>query len=542
MLFSADNVILPKNRNKDPMNNKSTRPSALRGFAVSALTLAILSTTAVTAVAAEPTNVCTPMKVNVFQAVNPTSKASILTTSANEITSAAKYSFTENKGTAFKAATTPKEGLVPVHRMFKNGDFVWMPKHTGSNEYQTAQTKYGYTDQGVNFFASVKPVDCGVPVYRLLNGSKHRQVATTAERDALVKAGWKYENISFYVVPADKVVAPTPAPTTPIPTPAPTTPAPTTPPVVTPPVVTPAPTPVPTINPNDADKKFSIAVIPDTQQEVGTDTRFAQRNQWLVQNKATSDLRYVIHTGDVVNWDTPTHNQYEVASKAMKVLDDAKIPQSLAIGNHDTAAVGVGGSAADPTRTRQLVRDTSTFNSYFNTSRYQNINGTFEAGKIDNNYTTFRAGGGDWLVLTLELWPREAAVQWAKKVVAEHPHHNVIVNTHSYLEGNSTIGTSGSYGDKSPQYLYDNLIKVYPNIKMVFSGHVGEAGYREDTGVNGNKIVSYLGTFHSGSTNPVRMLEIDTEKGTLTTKFFGPSNGSTWVQYDRTTTGFTLTK
>jgi len=504
------------------MNKKSTRPSALRGVAVSALTLAILSTTAITAVAAEPTNVCTPMKVNVFQSANPATGASILTTSANEITSAAKYNFTENKGTAFKAATTAKDGLVPVHRMFKNGDFVWMPKHAGSNEYQAAQTKYGYTDQGVNFYASVKPVDCGVPVYRLLKGSKHRQVATTADRDALVKAGWTYENISFYVVAADKVS--TPAPTTPAPTstPAPTTPAPT--------------------NPNDADKKFSIAVIPDTQQEVGTDTRFAQRNQWLVQNKATSDLRYVIHTGDVVNWDTPTHNQYEVASKAMKVLDDAKIPQSLAIGNHDTAAVGVGGSAADPTRTRQLVRDTSTFNSYFNVSRYPNIEGTFEAGKVDNNYTTFRAGGGDWLVLTLELWPREAAVQWAKKVVADHPHHNVIVNTHSYLEGNSTIGTSGGYGDKSPQYLYDNLIKVYPNIKMVFSGHVGEAGYREDTGVNGNKIVSYLGTFHSSSTNPVRMLEIDTEKGTLTTKFYGPSNGSTWVQYDRTTTGFTLTK
>jgi hypothetical protein len=527
-----------------------TRSLRLQGVSATILAVTVLPLTGMSASAATVTpttqdKTCATLQTNVFKTDNPVSSASLLTKSANEVESAKKYGFTESKGISFLASSTAKENLVPVYRMFKNGDFVYIPKHAGSNEFETAQTKYGYVAQQIEFYASVKQLDCGLPVTRLGKGDKHRFTTDAADKAALIKAGWRDEGVKFYgKAYKAPVVTPVPAPTpTPTPTKPPVVVTPTpTPAPTNPPVVTPAPAPTPTVNPADADGKFSIAVIPDTQQEVGTDTRFTQRNQWLVQNRTTTDLRYVIHTGDVVNWDTPTHNQYEVASKAMKVLDDAKVPQSLAIGNHDTAAVGVGGSAADPTRTRQLVRDTSTFNSYFNVNRYPNINGTYEPGKIDNNYTTFKAGGYDWMVVTLELWPREGAVNWAKNVVATHPNHNVIINTHSYLEGNSTIGQSGSYGEKSPQYVYDNLTKVYPNIKMVFSGHVGEAGYREDTGVNGNKIVSYLGTFHSGSTNPVRLLEIDTVKGTLTNKISGPSNGTTFPQYDKVTSGITLVK
>ena len=51
------------------------------------------------------------------------------------------------------------------------------------------------------------------------------------------------------------------------------------------------------------------------------------------------------------------------------------------------------------------------------------------------------AGGYNWMVLTLELWPRNEAVDWAQAVAA-HPKHNVIVVTHSYLNANGTIYTS----------------------------------------------------------------------------------------------------
>ena len=65
--------------------------------------------------------------------------------------------------------------------------------------------------------------------------------------------------------------------------------------------------------------------------------------------------------------------------------------------------------------------------------------GYFEAGKVDNTYSRFDAGGRHWLVLNLELWPRTAVVAWAQPVVASHPDDNVIVATHSYLTASGAI-------------------------------------------------------------------------------------------------------
>ena len=304
---------------------------------------------------------------------------------------------------------------------------------------------------------------------------------------------------------------------------------------VTAPVANPAPEvpPAPPTNPApptvpptpEVDPTFTIAVIPDTQQDVFS-TRISNRAQWLVANRDALDLEFVLHTGDVVNWDTPTHDQFVDASKQLKPLDDAKVPTTLAIGNHDTFAVGVGGSARDARYTRQYVRDTTAFNTYFPATRY-GVEGTFEPNKIDNNYQLFSAGGEDWMILTLELWPRAEAVEWAKKVVAQHADRNVIVMTHSYLEGNGTISTSAGYGATSPKSLYDTLISKYPNIRMVFSGHVGAGTSRTDTGVNGNKIVSYLGAYHSNTANPIRLVEIDTQNDTINTRVYSPNNNQT---------------
>ena len=43
--------------------------------------------------------------------------------------------------------------------------------------------------------------------------------------------------------------------------------------------------------------------------------------------------------------------------------------------------------------TRIYQRDTRTFNSYFNASRYTKVGGAFESGKVDNMYSLYEAGG-----------------------------------------------------------------------------------------------------------------------------------------------------
>lgn len=310
-----------------------------------------------------------------------------------------------------------------------------------------------------------------------------------------------------------------------------------------------------------AAQTFTVAVFPDTQNEVfGTDPRIRQRSQWLVQQRQALNLRFVNHIGDVVNWGWLQRSQFDVASAGMRPLEAAGIPYSLSIGNHDTAAVGhdnrpgrgYGGGAyvnnpecrerlgAVACDTKKLVRRTTEFNDYFSAARFGAVKGVFEAGKVDNTYSTFTAGGRQWMVLNLELWPRAAAVDWAKRVVAAHPRHNVIVSTHAYLDGDRAgISTSnGGYGSTSPRYLWDQLISQFPNVKVVLSGHVGSGAVRQDTTRHGTKVVSLLQAFHSADGNPVRLLRIDPAQDSIHTWVTSPNGrGGSFARHTHTVGG-----
>ncbi len=481
---------------------------------------------------------CSAFNDPVQQVVKPKNDVTLASVWTSEVAGAADYGFTSDLGTAFLASKTSAEGLVEVHRLYRSirQDFLY----SADPQEWTALTEglLDYEDQGRSFYASPIAAPCLVPVFRYEKGGRHRLAASAADRGALVTDGWSYEGISFYAALAPGDVAPDPDPT---PTPTPTgTPRPDT--DATP---TPTPTPTPTATATatqppggGGDTVFSFAAMPDTQQEVLStkDTRFANRTNWLVQQRTALDLRWVAHSGDVHNWDTPAHDQYEVSSKAMKVLEDANIPYTLTIGNHDTMATGTGGGARDATKTRILQRDTTTFNTYYNASRYGVVSGAFEANKVDNIYATYNAGGLKWMVLVLELWPRQTVVDWAKTVVASHPDHNVIVATHDFISEGG-IEQGAGYGELTPQQVFDQMVSVYPNVKMTISGHTGYASNRVLTGKNGNKIYSFLQTFHSNTTNPVRLFTIDTQADTIKTWIYAPYTDTTYGAYSQTITG-----
>ena len=135
------------------------------------------------------------------------------------------------------------------------------------------------------------------------------------------------------------------------------------------------------------------------------------------------------------------------------------------------------------------------------------------------------------MVLNLELWQRTEVIDWAASVVAAHPHANVIVVTHSYLNGDSTIyGSNGGYGSNSPQTLYDRVISKYPNVKLVFSGHTGVAGGRTDS-PNGNKVASFLANEPGDGKDWVSLIHIDTQTGTVSRTLYAPDGDYTFTQY-----------
>ncbi|MFT3942533.1 MAG: metallophosphoesterase [Ancrocorticia sp.] len=479
---------------------------------------------------------CDVLSDPIYSSTNTNVQSDLLTPWKTEHDKArTKNGFSANAGVIGYGSTRAKTGLVPVARLYKakTVDFAWA---VGSADVAQLKSQGFVVQEASNFYAAAKSASCTVPVHRFEKGGNYAFAETAAERKSLTAAGWKDQGAKFHLKSAGTTPTPTPTPKP-----------------------TPTPTPKPTPTPSPAEETFSFAVMPDTQVETNwyADPRMNNRAQWLVDNKSKLNLKYVLHTGDVVNWGALDPSQFTVARKSFDILDKANIPYSLAIGNHDAMAVGhdgvpgsrnYGGSAyannpeckeklGAKCDTRLLIRDTKAFNKNFPIGTIKNVGGVFEAGKIDNNWTTFSADGADWLVLTLEFHARAEAITWAQNVVKSHPNHNVILQTHSYLTGSGAISQSNAgYGATTGQYLFDNLIAKYPNIKMVFSGHTGQGKTKVHTGANGNKILSYLGAFHSAKSNPVRIVTIDADTGVVKTTVEAPSTKSTWTQYSTTDT------
>lgn len=456
------------------------------------------------------TSPCTSLSSPVYSSIDPSNQSGFLTTSSAEASAITRRgSYQQLLGALFEASTGPGNGLVAVHRLYRsaNHDYLWS---ADTNEIGTAVHDGGYVDQTTAFYAARSAADCLVGVHSFLYRGQHRLVVDAAELLRLKGMGWRDQGVVFYAVPS-KVSAS-------------------------------AGTATPS---STAAAPFTIAVMPDTQLEVvkAGDRRLEDRSVWLVQNQQRLNLAFALHTGDLVDH-TAKREQYPRARAGLAPLQAAGIPFTMAIGNRDTAVTcsGEGETCVGPV-VKQELRDTSVYNHYFSTKDFKDVQGTFEHGKVDNEYATYSAGGLSWLVLTLELWPRPEVVAWANQVVSAHPHANVIVATHSYMTASGGIQqTNGGYGTTSPQYLFDHLVKQHTNIKFVFSGHTGAFAHRVDTGVHGNKIYSFLQAIHDPTANPVRLFQVDPGHRSVKTWIYAPDTSRTYAGSEKTVTGLTWAK
>lgn len=321
-----------------------------------------------------------------------------------------------------------------------------------------------------------------------------------------------------------------------------------------------------------AENIFTFASIPDTQVEVGSTSgalRFNNRLQWLADNKAALNLKYVWQVGDLQDWDDATHSHYVRASDGLRILEQANIPYGLTVGNHDTNAVCTGGGACPGANTSLEFRSINTWHMYYPPSRFAGLTtlctefGMFDArlmaaapvgisttnqnhpqfikdrcaqrNTTDNAYRTFTAGGLKWILINYEMWPRQAVQEWMETVLERYPNHNAILFTHMHLNGDGTVaGDFGGYGSPqgTPQMVQANIVTKFPNVRFTFSGHTGIAACNTFTGVNGNKIYSYLDNRREGSPPPnhVRLIKINVAARTATSELYVPQSGQTLSQ------------
>ena len=210
---------------------------------------------------------------------------------------------------------------------------------------------------------------------------------------------------------------------------------------------------------------------------------------WIADRADELNLQIVMGLGDITNSDTEA--QWTVVQSAFANLNGV-VPYTLVRGNHDLLK---GGSLFD----QIFAADTDATNEYID--QFKNgSGGLMTAGSVANTYYTFKANGTDWMVVNLDWAPTDEMLHWAELIIATHPDHKVIVNTHCYIhldattcdkEDTSSIMTEAqNYGDQ----IWDKLIYNNENVVMVLSGHQESnlVTMTQTLGKHGNTVSQFL--------------------------------------------------
>lgn len=268
-----------------------------------------------------------------------------------------------------------------------------------------------------------------------------------------------------------------------------------------------------------ADYAYSMAVVGDIQITTllhPEDLHYTY--DWIVNNKEAKNIQHVIGLGDITHRSTQT--EYNNIKTQLKRLNNAKIPQTIIRGNHDTE---------------------KTFNANITQKEYGACLGG-EFGSYDstmrNTYRILTINGIKYMMLTLDYFPSNDEVAWACNVVKNNPDCNVIVSTHGYFDTDMTYLQDDEIYDAEPpatsgQYIYDTLISKYQNIVMVLCGHEYVHGptVRMATGKHGNEIVQIM-------INPQRREDLEKRAYGMLAMFYFSNDGKTVsVEYFSTITG-----
>jgi predicted phosphodiesterase len=232
---------------------------------------------------------------------------------------------------------------------------------------------------------------------------------------------------------------------------------------------------------------FTFAVLPDTQNysEKFPDTYLAQ-TRWIVEQKERRRIAGVFHLGDITNHNLP--EQWENARRAMKVLEEGRMPYCMVPGNHDYSEKG------------KCQDRTTLLNNYFRTEDLRKLphwggNYDKEPERMENNFQLMEAAGRKFLILGLEFGPRGDVVRWANEVVAAHKDREVILLTHAFIYFDDTRYNWKKYGDKQTwnphdygvakatgddvndgEQLWEKLVSKHENFILTLNGHVLKDG------------------------------------------------------------------
>lgn len=208
------------------------------------------------------------------------------------------------------------------------------------------------------------------------------------------------------------------------------------------------------------DYDFCFAWETDTQYYAEEwQHHFTNINNWIVNNKDERKIKYVIHTGDIVD-DVDMTYEWENADAAMGILDKAGMPYGVLGGNHDVAAG---------------LADYENYYKYFGENRFASqptYGGTYQNNK--GHYDLISEGGQDFIIVYMSWNIYQDEIDWMNQVLSRYSDRKAILCFHTYTNVKQSNGT---YLDYYGQLVNKYVVKKNPNVFAVLNGHYHGSSY-----------------------------------------------------------------
>lgn len=261
-------------------------------------------------------------------------------------------------------------------------------------------------------------------------------------------------------------------------------------------------------NPSDYD--YTFVWMSDTQYySESFPYIYEQQTKWIAEHQDDMKIKYVFHTGDLVNISTDM-TQWSRANEYMKILDDHNVPYGVLAGNHDVD---------------QVSTDYSNYYQFFGENRFNHK--PYYGGSYLNNrghYDLISVGGNDYIMVYLGWGVTDEGIQWINDVLKAHPDRKAILNFHEYL---LATGTRHPLGEK----LYHEIVVQNKNVMAVLSGHYHEAQTLIDEiddngdGTPDRKVYQMLADYQAGPEGGqgyMRLLHFDVDQNRVFVNTYSP--------------------
>ena len=299
-------------------------------------------------------------------------------------------------------------------------------------------------------------------------------------------------------------------------------------------------------------KEYTIVLIPDTQNYTLNKKNIfhlKEQIQWIIDNKEKENIVLVSHVGDVIasNIDSYPYNLHLIGFMCNKrsvdfiknqndswekvafisdLFNIEDLAFSISPGNHDYDCKN---------NKKSLKGFKNTFNNkkIFKRKWFLGIDAT----EI-NTAQIFEINKQKFIHIGLEWQPSNKAIEFAQEIIKSNPEKPVILTTHEYLINRdkafperckkSAIGCSWtSAQDNNGEELFQKLIKLNPQIFMVFSGHNQvEQGFLVSENLLGRKVIQITSDFSGdpgGGNGWMTLIKLNLESSSITINNFSPT-------------------